>query len=1070
VFRPSGHQIGRYGSKDKAFAAADAWLGENVNPILLLTFGTKKNPDTKYVSPYPWEPHARGYILDLKQFNLQGFYQISPSYNGTWSVAHVVDYNVRTLWPDIGSYASSEVALRYADRFLESQANPVLLLAAIKKNPKQTLARAKENAKKKYVPCLKWEPIAAASLLGVSVLSPPSLTGFLYKGVKNNKTYVLQCERGQYDTVVRLFEETTTPRAYAPWAGSTRDLVLRQETKIPVRNVVQIENRAFAWADSYLCDPLELLARSFDKNVSGKRNPYADPYANTSSKYHGWLETPGGRRYQLNLDKFGLEGRIVVHEDSLGAWWVDLRGFSHPFRLHKAKEEAFAAVDVWLEKNVEPMRLLGMISKKNPEPRKNSDKIKLHEILSQYPWIEWTGVQTAYSLALDPYGLWGTLVISPSSRIASEDVAWWSVRRAFPAIAGDRNRPHMAIGQAPTLKQAFVLADGWLEKNVDPLVLLSTVKKNPRTYGLRGGQFQSIYLPEKRTERFDVTGETLDELAGNWQRRQGHPLQASPSAVSLLIGRNRDEGLVTWLQTRLGRTGFRLGVLLGSGVWGSVFSLLSLEGQPTGLVVKVTRDANEVATAHRVLQSGIQTPALPEILGAWGGAPYDLWFIVREDVAKTCEDRPSRKLCLVIRDLRDLDPTLFWASRPSSGQGVRDFHQLTLRDQVLVRQFLKELRRIKQITGVNFVDISPDNVRLREAPEKQLHLVVTDFGFSSGPAVTVPVVSNPKASSENDFLWVRTNLRNALAREGRTVLKVESVTEASPFFAATPEYKAVVIVRGPPSEEERPLRVYMQFSRDQWHRVSAWYLSPVEELAFAQENPKRRGGTGSPAEWKRGKRLTWTLTLERTLYTVHRWSSKEQPDVNWRAAKFERRGGTLRGSSTGSWHGVGALGHYKTLKEAKQAAEADAFGPLWALAHQTKDNPARGNPRPVDLPSLEVAEAYLRGGRGAVEVKQLLGPYRVSEIPMWREGQFPQVGWLFEVVPAGAGFSAVMALVLVGPNVKGEASLRFFHSMDEVLDAYKPISDLEQLSWAKENTRSWRKGRKNGSREFEQRS
>jgi hypothetical protein len=331
---------------------------------------------------------------------------------------------------------------------------PLQLLAKVKENPK-----ARENGKRKYSPCMKWEPVEERKISSAAPRPGP-----YFRTNKGDKTYYLRWAIGPRSTLAQLYVETEA-MPYV-WAKGLTKFRLLYEIDLPVRNIIRVKNRVFAWADSFLCDPLEILARAY-------KNPYADPYANTPSKYHGWLESPGGLRYQLNLDKL-LHGRIVIWEDSLGKWWGGgTAAWTPPFTRFPSREAAFEAADVWLEKNVDPLRLLAMTSRKNPRNSRKNSEVELHQILSQYPWTPHTYSKgTAYTLALVQFDLTGFLVIRPSDRIASEDLDWWSVTVQHRPQAVDVN-----LGQVGTLKRAFAKADGWLEEHANPVLLLAVATK-----------------------------------------------------------------------------------------------------------------------------------------------------------------------------------------------------------------------------------------------------------------------------------------------------------------------------------------------------------------------------------------------------------------------------------------------------------------------------------------------------------------------------------------------------------------------------------------------------------------
>jgi cation transport regulator ChaC len=277
------------------------------------------------------------------------------------------------------------------------------------------------------------------------------------------------------------------------------------------------------------------------------------------------------------------------------------------------------------------------------------------------------------------------------------------------------------------------------------VALPNTAPTESEHYGPKSGRFPPLQLPTRKRQSLDAAGDSVKEITAAWHARN-QVTALSPQGDRPRVRELADDPeLMRWVTPRLTTLGYQLGRRRGSGVFGTVYELQTLDGTTAPLVAKFTYDANEVATAHRLLQSGVQSVALPEVVGAWGGLPHGLWLIIREDVTKTCRDRPG-SLCAVLDNISDLDPSLFWSEREPGGQGLQDFAMLNLRDKGMIKRFLKELRRIKEIAKVSFIDMHDENVRLRDVFDGPKHLVVTDFGMSSGPATVVPIAANPRST------------------------------------------------------------------------------------------------------------------------------------------------------------------------------------------------------------------------------------------------------------------------------------------------------------------------------------
>lgn len=259
------------------------------------------------------------------------------------------------------------------------------------------------------------------------------------------------------------------------------------------------------------------------------------------------------------------------------------------------------------------------------------------------------------------------------------------------------------------------------------------------------------------------------ESEGDSPSRSGWPLQKKEDAARQeadRIAKLQEEYDLRgeWVASRLERLGYREGPFLGQGSFGWVVELYTLDGQATGLVAKVTSDANEVATVYRLLQAGTRSTALPVVLGAWGGLPGGYWLIIREGLADCSElgsstvmigkRFPHSALCSAV-GLMDWygDKAQDLPSNPLRRARLQRYyadHLLNLKialaalsdaEKGMIKRFQRELRRIWKQSGVRFHDLNSSNIRVRPGSN---HLVVSDFGVSTGPGTTVPIAANPR--------------------------------------------------------------------------------------------------------------------------------------------------------------------------------------------------------------------------------------------------------------------------------------------------------------------------------------
>jgi hypothetical protein len=219
------------------------------------------------------------------------------------------------------------------------------------------------------------------------------------------------------------------------------------------------------------------------------------------------------------------------------------------------------------------------------------------------------------------------------------------------------------------------------------------------------------------------------KLAGEWQTGLGmpHPQAFRKASQPLPL-----EEAVLWLRPRLAEDGYIIGDKLGEGYFGAAYALLTPDGSPTGLVLKITTDLNEIATTHRILSKNIESPILPRLVGAWWGLPNGMGAIVREDVEDTCKGM-SPKLCATMEAYKKL---------PRGMTTYQDLlASLSPAENAVFDTYLSELGRLSEKYGLRFFDLHTKNVRLRKMPTPSL--VITDFGLSTGPETEVPVAENP---------------------------------------------------------------------------------------------------------------------------------------------------------------------------------------------------------------------------------------------------------------------------------------------------------------------------------------
>lgn len=263
-----------------------------------------------------------------------------------------------------------------------------------------------------------------------------------------------------------------------------------------------------------------------------------------------------------------------------------------------------------------------------------------------------------------------------------------------------------------------------------------------------------IKLKEAKRLQWGATEPTVKDIFGGWHKRQGvRMLRAERHPPS-------DETWI-WLNEKFPASGYRIpglredidhGILghafytgprralMGKGVWGYAFRLETVNGNPSGLMLKLTGDPGEVAAAHRL--AGSTSPALPEVEGAWG-IPGGWWIIVREDVIDTCVSLGrSRDLCTAL-DVIGLE----LRKRARRPDHLINFNPekwgLNHQERRMIGRFVQQLQDVQRQTGVTFTDLNSDNIRIRDRGGRK-ELVVTDFGLSTGPAVSVPIAQNPR--------------------------------------------------------------------------------------------------------------------------------------------------------------------------------------------------------------------------------------------------------------------------------------------------------------------------------------
>jgi hypothetical protein len=227
---------------------------------------------------------------------------------------------------------------------------------------------------------------------------------------------------------------------------------------------------------------------------------------------------------------------------------------------------------------------------------------------------------------------------------------------------------------------------------------------------------------------------TWEHMEGRWQ------LEAGMGDIGRALQNVDFDDEWYWVASRLRPVGFGVGRLLGDGAYGQVRELVDHKQKPTGQVIKLTADLNEVAAAHRMLASRDETTIFPKIYGAWWGTPGNFGFIIREDVERDCY-RASRQLCSLLGATYTVRP-------PIAEQTFGDLRRLGARLGPKLKgsweHFWSEVDRVAAEHGLVFWDLGANNVRVRRTDPPEM--VITDFGLSSGQATEVPVAANPKRS------------------------------------------------------------------------------------------------------------------------------------------------------------------------------------------------------------------------------------------------------------------------------------------------------------------------------------
>jgi Fe-Mn family superoxide dismutase len=477
------------------------------------------------------------------------------------------------------------------------------------------------------------------------------------------------------------------------------------------------------------------------------------------------------QRYEAEPGKYG------PFEIDMWSEWRD------PHHEHRLIDKALPMQDVWV---AHPQSIIDFYEElKRPQDaeklrklKRLTTRLKQNPGMNRYPWMaladteafvplmertgtskvarSYRGFYTAFQKAGgDPKKMGRTHRDTPGR---GDSYMWWERRNEFVSRhmgqVEKRGEKLWKPNGNPTKRHLGLIAwaytpdpdgvDDWLARNAKGNPLNLPVKKHVRWSASRG----------------------LKDMMGDWAEREGLTIRETGEEWGSTPSSPPPETWA-WLARRLGEEGYRIRELtpdqiesgremhaergywwpsgkLGRGAFGVVYPLEHLDGSPTGLVVKITGDPAEVAVAHRL--KGYQSSALPRIEGAWG-IPGGWWMIVREDVTKTCRDRPSKKLCFALMLVQDTHPDYFHSdprlAREPEGKGFDAYKTLGLRDRALVNRFMREMKRIRAETGVWITDLHDENIRLRETPDGKKALVLTDFGSGSGPAVTVPIAANP---------------------------------------------------------------------------------------------------------------------------------------------------------------------------------------------------------------------------------------------------------------------------------------------------------------------------------------